>query len=265
MPDKAIPPEPGMNLQTIYEEQPITSLIALAIAQLGSPGAKSAAQAVEKLVDLKLKVDRIDAEKEFNKALAEFQQDCPQIQKTKKSKDRASNDGTKFGFMFAPLDVVERTVRPHLQSRGFSYYWTGRVYIEGGKLLREETCYLLHKNGHKTSSTSTVPLEGDVGKMNDMQKFGTGETYAKRYSLVAVLGIPTTDEDTDGADPTLVDDKELEHLKTLVAKAMPPGYVPRFLSYMKVDKIEDIRKVEYGKAVLAIEEMRKAVEKKAAT
>lgn len=251
------------ELVTVENGEPVNelALIMRAIDQLGGENAESAVAVIERLTVLKRETERWNAEKEFYHQLSEFQRECPQIKKTK-STGKASREGGSFGYNYAPLDVIEKTIHDPLYARGFSYFWTGRVYAENGKLLREQICILMHKDGHKISSASTVPLEGDIGKMNDVQKFGSGETYAKRYSLLAVLGLPTTEGmDTDGVPPSeKLTLEQVEQINKAIEVSMPPDSVPRFLKYLKVEKVEDISQANFDHAMSLIARKKKEVE-----
>lgn len=248
-----VPPElpPEKHLVTVVEEdQSMNKLLQLTIEKLDGEGAQSAVMVIKELVDLKNKQEDRAAKREFYTALAEFQENCPQIPKTK-STAAASSAGQKFGFAYAPLDVVEKTIKPHLYPRGFSYYWDGDTTLAEGKFLRTETCYLLHRNGHQIKSSLAAPVTKEIGSMNEIQRHGAIQAYLKRYTLLAILGVPTADIDTDAADPTTLDEKEIKILKH---KAKTKGAdEKRFLEYMDVKDYAEIRKVDLSKAALALD------------
>ncbi len=255
--NKKIPPakSPGTALETIVEEDlSINSMLRLTVDKLrAGEDAVGIVTAIEKLVELEDRISRRNAEKEFNNALAEFQNECPQIPKTKSTK-KVSSAGGGFGFMYAPLDVVEKTIKPHLYIRGFSYYWDGETTFIEGKFLRKETCHLLHRNGHQISSSISAPITKEVGSMNEVQRFGTVGSYLKRYSLLAVLGVPTADVDTDAESPETIDEKEIKVLKSKIKKkGLDETDEKRFFEYMGVKDYSEIRKVDLSKAALALD------------
>jgi len=244
--------KPDDTYDVAIRENNMLDLIRLTIDKIDSGGAESVA-VIERLVDLKIKTDKIDAEKEFNKALAEFQAECPQIQKKSRSKKGATTGGSGFSYMYAELDEVTKTVAPHLHSRGFSYNWDGNTEMLGEKMIRTETCFLRHENGHSIKSTFSAPVTKEVGSMNDVQRHGTVKAYLKRYTLIAVLGISTTDIDTDGVSPETLDKTEL---KILNAKIKQTGVsISKLLNFIDPDlkKLEDIRRVDFPKAFYALE------------
>ncbi len=67
------------------------------------------------------------------------------------------------------------------------------VNIDGKEYIRT---VLRHENDTDTLDSCTpVPC----ANINDAHKFGSGLTYAKRYGLQALLGIPSEDDDGNGA------------------------------------------------------------------
>lgn len=259
--ENKIKEDPGQDLMAANGGALFGKLLSKAVDKLDGEGAESVVAVIERLVDLKMKVDKQEAEKEFNRSLAEFQNECPQIKKTSCSKKGVTQAGGSFGYMYAPLDVVEKTIRPHLQPRGFSYYWDGKTTLEEGKFLREEICYLLHRNGHRTSSSISAPVTKDIGSMNEVQRFGTVGSYLKRYSLLAVLGIPTTDTDTDAASSVNpITEEQVAAINEAIKESVPPDAVPRFLKYLKVSKVEEISQANYEYALQLLARKKKEYE-----
>lgn len=250
---KTPPPEdPKVTALTtvVEEDQSMNKLLRIAVEKIEGAGAESAVATLKELADLKLKLERVEAKKEFNNAMAEFQTECPQIPKTK-STQGASSAGGKFGFMYAPLDVVEKTIKPHLYPKGFSYYWDGETTLTEGKYLRTETCYLLHRNGHQIKSSLSAPVTKEIGSMNEIQRHGAIQAYLKRYTLLAVLGVPTADVDTDAVSPETIDEKEIIILKSKLK--IKGADEKRFFEYMDVKDYAEIRKVDLSKAALALD------------
>lgn len=108
-----------------------------------------------------------------------------------------SNTATNpfFKSKYAPLDTVLNTVRPILSKHGLSIIQTPST---------EENCIvvttiLIHESGE---FIETEPLKLKMDKIT-AQGAGSAITYARRYSLSAVLGIASEDDD-DGnlAEPT---------------------------------------------------------------
>ena len=240
------------DLMTIQEHDvSINTLIHSAISKLDGESANAAITAIERLVDLKMKVDDKEAERMFNEAFAAFQANCPQIKKTSSTKG-ASAGGSGFGYNYAELDEIQKTIAPHLYPLGLSFNWDS-------KLLEDKiqcTCFLRHKAGHLITSSFTAPVK-DVGKMNEIQKHSAVLTYIKRQTLIEVLGLTTTEKDTDGVSPETIDEKQIANLKDK-ASILDVTAQAKFFKWLGVDDWKDIPKSNYDMAVKALERKREA-------
>lgn len=59
------------------------------------------------------------------------------------------------------------------------------------------SCKLSHVGGHSISSSFPIPVESKAGA-SKQQHYASASTYARRYSLIQVLGLTTTEHDNDG-------------------------------------------------------------------
>lgn len=121
--------------------------------------------------------------KELFAAFANFQKNV-----TDPKKDKVVNYG-KTKFTYADLDSVLKAVRPLLAERGLSFT---QIPVANGNMVGVNTI-IMHSSGQYIESDPfLVPA-----KQQDAQGYGSCMTYAKRYSLSALLGI-SADEDDDG-------------------------------------------------------------------
>ena len=90
-----------------------------------------------------------------------------------------------FKSNYAALDYIQEFIQPHLTELGLGYYHA--MSTEG------MTTVLFDTDGN-TLSGGVYPMVL-TGKP---QEIGSAVTYAKRYSLVALLGLTISDEDDDG-------------------------------------------------------------------
>ena len=123
-------------------------------------------------------------------ALAKAQGQFPAIPKNKKG----------HGYNYAPMDTIQRIVRPVLAKHGLGFYQTPR----GDDMVT----VLFHESGERIEVP--FPMVDIQGRMNAMQMKGAVSTYASRYGLCLALGI-SADEDTDAhengsAGPALGED-----------------------------------------------------------
>lgn len=97
-----------------------------------------------------------------------------------------------FGNNFADVSAVIDAVSGPLNKNGITFLQFGEITNQPGELGL--TTVLLHKSGEYMSGTLTMPLQ-----KADPQGTGSAITYARRYSLQAVLGLKTEDDDAEGA------------------------------------------------------------------
>ena len=108
---------------------------------------------------------------------------------------------------YAELVEYVDMARPHLAANGlsfsqFPYNEDSRV----GVITR-----IMHKSGQWMEHQFSVPPA-----KNDAHQYGSAITYCRRYSLGAILGIPSDDDDGNGA-MTFEDPKAKAHQKPVDA------------------------------------------------
>lgn len=116
------------------------------------------------------------------KSLAEAQKEI------KPAKKDATNPFFKSGY--STLESVHDACLPALNKHEIAVTQTTRV--EGGTILLETT--LIHSSGQWISSTYPV-----VPMKNDPQSMGSAMSYARRYSLAAIAGVVSSDDDGESA------------------------------------------------------------------
>lgn len=154
---------------------------------------------MEKLLAMRRELKAEFAREAFNRAMAAFQMECPVIKKTKEVK---TNDGDK-AYKYAPIESIIIQVRSVIRKHGFSY----SVNTETRENEVKSICRVTHEQGHTESSEMTVPVVLGTKIMSNAQKVAASLTFAKRYAFCNAFGIMTGDEDTDGIDPDLRDEK----------------------------------------------------------
>ena len=149
-----------------------------------------------------------ESRKAFNAAVVRFQQECPIIAKADKAYDK----------MYTRIDRIWRETRELRRACGLAVTWesfkeTGGVCILDG--------HLIHSGGHSQPLHHEIPLPDQIKGMNNTQRSGAAETYAKRYATCSALGIITGDDDDGhgGASGAVCDAKQANILKELCAEA----------------------------------------------
>lgn len=106
-------------------------------------------------------------------------------------KDAKGQVGQNRNYKYAPLETVVDTFRPILAKHGLSVLQRPQPCDNGVLLVTT----LLHESGEWINDGG---LHMPAAK-NDAQAFGSALTYARRYSLTAMLGIATDDDDGSSA------------------------------------------------------------------
>jgi hypothetical protein len=159
-------------------------------------------EALERLMNMKREYDKEIARQAFQAALAEFQDECPDIRKTKKVEFTSTKTNMTTSYHYAPLPDIDRQIKPLMKKHGFTKRWE---YKSNGPKIKV-TCILTHTGGH----SEQTEMEGDAdmsGAKNAIQGQGSAITFMKRYTLEGALGLTTADQDIDGRLPEVDVDK----------------------------------------------------------
>lgn len=103
-----------------------------------------------------------------------------------------------FSSMYATLGSIIEYLRPLLGKHNFFL----TQLVDGTNLKTE----LIHVSGERL--TSEYPLHTDL---SNPQKFGASITYARRYSMLAMLNLAT--EDDDGNTASSIQAPKVSHMK----------------------------------------------------
>lgn len=148
----------------------VGQLLAEVIKQKITP---ETASVVERFVELKLKLDARDAEREFNAAFVAMQRDLPVIVASTPIPNRGK---------YERFEDVMRQVGPILTKHGFSVSFS--MDFKETRIL--ETCHLAHLAGHSRSNSFAVR----AGKADtDTQADCKAATTAKRNALLNALNV----------------------------------------------------------------------------
>jgi len=127
-------------------------------------------------------------------------------------------------FKYADLKDIIGIMRPILKSHGFF------ISNKLGVLDSETTTItieLKHKNGYKETSEAVLKNRNTRIGENENQDLGSAITYLSRYLYVALLSIPLTNDDTDGAASKnglgLISEPQYKLLKSLIGKSSIPA------------------------------------------
>lgn len=149
-------------------------------------------------VDLKLLKEAMEvqftwekhqAEKAYNRAIAEFKANPPEI--IKESTVNYDSSKGKVNYKYASLANVIEKVTPELSKYGLTISWRTN---QNGKI--SVTCRISHELGHY-EETSLCADADSSGSKNAIQAIGSTITYMQRYTALALLGLACADQDDD--------------------------------------------------------------------
>lgn len=101
-----------------------------------------------------------------------------------------------FGYKYATLDEVLKTIRPLLAKNGLSLIQSQEIDREAGFVVVKTL--LTHISGEWIETSAEAPIT-ELKGMNSYQSIGAGITYLRRYAISSLFAI-SSEEDTDAAE-----------------------------------------------------------------
>lgn len=172
---------------------------------------------LERLMDMEARWRESQARIAFERALAEFKADPPQIRKNKHVEFQTNKGKTYYDH--ATLDHIVDVVAPALSKHGFSHRWS----VDQGDAQVRVTCILAHRDGHHESVTMTAAPD-QSGMKNSIQQIGSTVSYLQRYTLLAAIGLAPEGADNDARDSETprqprASDEQIAKIRELLPKA----------------------------------------------
>lgn len=126
-------------------------------------------------------------------ALAKAQGQFPAIEKDKTARIQTKS-GTTYSYSYADLASILAAVRKPLSDNALAIMQPIKV---NGRTV-SVTTVLAHSSGQWVADELDMP----IGDSTDARSLASAVTYARRYGLIALLGIAPAEEDDDGAQAT---------------------------------------------------------------
>lgn len=185
------------------------------------------------IMDLRERQMNKEAEQDFNQAFASAMAEMPSVKKTGWNPHLKRN--------YATLDDLILATRPVLAKHGLSLNW--QTGIDGEQIWVR--AIVRHSGGHQITTEERGPRDKS-GSMNALQGGGSTQTYLKRYSGFAILGMAAGDEvDDDGVaeNQPRVTDAEVETIIEHIQAKKSPDEIRSYLgSLEKRFHIDEVRK-----------------------
>jgi len=214
---------------------------------------KEALEVLERMLELQIRYDAVEAKKAYVAAMSAFKADPPEIIKDKSVGYEAK--GSKVGYMHASLSNVTDKINKALSKNGLSVAWTTAQTDKGVCV----TCTITHIMGH-SESTSLTAGPDTTGSKNSIQAIGSTISYLERYTVLALTGLATRDMDNDGADEkeTISTDQstEINDLINSIYGANATKGLAWLKTAFKVNAVEDLQASKYNDVITALNSAR---------
>jgi hypothetical protein len=193
----------------------------------------------ERLMTMKERVDKQNALRAFNDAVAQAKGEFGTIVKNRVV-DFTSQKG-RTNYRHEDFSAVANVVDPVLKRHGLAYRFRS---TQNGQRLTV-TCILSHAHGHSEETTLDV-AEDHSGNKNSIQAIGSAATYLQRYTLKLALGLASSHDD-DGrraSEPQgfITDDQQAAIRKLCDDTGTDLG---QFLTFANADNLGEIAARDY--------------------
>jgi len=227
---------------------------------------------MRELLAMQREIDQEEARRAFVSDFMALTDDLPSVSADRaiviRKKDPRTGERTgaiEQSTPYATFNAMMRVLKKPLKTHGFSLSYSTEPGADGRMNV---IVYLDHVRGHQRKTIFPLPAETS-GSKNNVQGWGSAQSYGMRYGTRALLNIITSapeDADTDGHFVAQVDGggdvKELSAPKKLPAgdvqnikdKMKAAGITPaQFYQRYSVDNVGDIPPEKYDQVIKDIE------------
>lgn len=241
-------------LKTVSIGEPVPENITLlAIIERAASNPAVDVDKMQKLLDMKERMDAKLGESEFNAAMSAAQSELRRIVAD------ASNPQTHSKY--ASYAALDRVVRPIYTANGFA------LSFDTGDSPADQTvrvlCYVSHRGGFSRTYHVDMPADGKGAKgadvMTKTHATGSAMSYGMRYLLKMIFNLAIGEDDDDGNGagndlPRITGDQAL-NLQALLEETGSDKAA--FLKWAKAKSLSDITAQAYPDMVKVIEAKRK--------
>jgi hypothetical protein len=160
--------------------------------------------------------------------------------------------GTYEGFRYAPLEEIDKHLRPLLAEEDMDLSYSDEPREGGDLVIRGRLKHL--PGGHYEDSFMPAPPDTTGGKSN-VQAVGSTNSFLRRYVACNIFNIVVVGDDDDGTGGK-IDEAQTKTILDLLKKAKVGV---KFLKYMKAQSVEEAGSLEAAVATIAARDYRKAI------
>ena len=223
--------------------------------------ARDQSPAVEKLECLAAMYERLkakEAELAFNAAKGRILKKLAGIKIVKnrpvlpESDNGKSQKGVSEAFKYAPLEEIDKHLRPLLAEEEMDLSYSDEPCDGGGILIRGRLKHL--PSGHYEDSFMPAPPDTSGGKSN-AQAVGSTNSFLRRYVVCNIFNIVVVGDDDDGTGGP-IDEAQAKTILELIKKAKVG---PKFLKYMRAQSVDEAGSLQAAVATIAVWDYCKAI------
>ncbi len=192
---------------------------------------------LKEMMVLQREHDAYQAKKAYTKAMAEAKKNPPKIFKTKQV-GFASKKPNKGPTNYKHADLGDVT--------GKINEWLANVCISSSFIPDQSqtgikiTCTLTHELGH-SESVSLFAGADTTGNKNGIQAIGSTISYLERYTILALTGLATHDQDDDGnkfESVKFISETQVSELTDLINEKIKVA--SDYLEHLDIKSIEEL-------------------------
>lgn len=202
---------------------------------------------MERLMKMHREIQAQQAKVAYNVAFARMQPELPIINEKGEIKIR-----DVVQSRYAKWEDIVEVITPIISRHGFGLSF--RIGRDGDR--QTVTGILSHDGGHDTETTMSLPVDMS-GSKNNVQGVGSTTSYGKRYVTEALLNIVSRGQDNDGqgnGNGTISAEQKDELVRLMQETGAD---TEKFLKYMAVASLDEIKAANFNRARSALEAKRK--------
>ena len=235
------------NEVAVMEKGDLLSAIVVAAKDPGVDAAK-----INALLDIKIKMDAIEAENKFWDAMRRCQNDMEPIRKDAKNPENHSK--------YAKVSTIQRAIQPIYRQHEFNLSFTAKEQNDPNVVPLK--CVVSHSCGHREiyELAASIDNKGAKGGGTKTEVQGTMSTssYLRRKLYELIFDLILTDDDDDGnlgKRQVPVTQAQADTLDTLLNDAgMTTKELRRgFYAWAEVNSIKEVPAHKFEKAVIMLQ------------
>lgn len=212
---------------------------------------------LEKMMDLQERFDKNEAKKAFFSAMVDTQREMPVIYEGRKNNQTKSN--------YAAYKDIVRDAKPIYTKfcLSVSFYEEEAKKDDYIKLCAD----VYHEKGHCRKYSTSIPIDdkGPKGTPVKTKTHGVKSaiSYGRGILLCNIFNIPTNedvDDDGNAAGVKLIDKKQISQITDMI-NSIEGFTLESFLSWAKIETLENMPVYDYGKNMSALKAKAKASKK----